>query len=321
MRRVLMFGCVLAAALATTTAFADAPGDPKAAAQALFEEGRAAVEASRFAEACPKFAESQRLDPGLGTLLWLADCYENNGQTATAWGAFKEAAAIARLRVDARQQVAIERAAALEAHLSRLTILAPSGAVLAGLDIRRDGAPVASLLWGEAVPIDPGSHTIDVRAPGKKAWSTVVDVPVESKTVQVTVPALVAESRPVVVATSVMSVTPSVSQTQRWVGLGTGALGLVALGFGTYLSFSAKATYDAAAREGHCSSSNVCDKEGTQDRKSAFDQATASTIAFVAGAVAVAGGIVLIVTAPRSPISMTITPTLRGASFSAALRW
>jgi hypothetical protein len=298
-RVCLVVSCVLATELAVATASADAP-DQKAAAQALFEEGRAAVDAGKFAEACPKFAESQRLDPGLGTLLWLADCYENNGQTATAWGAFKEAAAIARLRSDARQQVAIERAAALEAHLSRLTILAPSGAVLAGLDVRRDGLPVASLLWGEPIPVDPGPHTIDVRAPGKKEWSTVVEIPVEPSTIQVIVPALVAEKTlPPVTVVPWMPTPPPASHTQRWVGIGVGAVGLVALGFGTYASFSAKATYDNATREGHCSLTNVCDQEGARDRQRAFDEATASTITFVAGAIAVAGGIVLVVTAPH----------------------
>src|ERR1700690_2394161 len=216
-------GAVIAC-LATTSAFAGS-ADQKATAQILFEEGRAAVANGNFADACPKFAESQRIEPGLGTKLWLADCYENNGQTATAWGTFKEATAVARLRQDAREKVAHDRADALEERLSRLTIVVPTVAAISGVDVRRDGEPIAPMLWGTAVPVDPGVHAIAVRAPGKKEWSTVITVPTDPKTVQVIVPVLddAEMAPPSAILTHATALVP-VSQTQRWIGIGVGAL-------------------------------------------------------------------------------------------------
>ena len=58
--------------------------DP-AAAQALFDQGRDLMRQNKHAEACPKLAESNRLDPAIGTLFHLADCYEQSGRVASAW--------------------------------------------------------------------------------------------------------------------------------------------------------------------------------------------------------------------------------------------
>src|SRR6186713_2867899 len=122
----LRHACFIAFTAAALGFASPAFAGDKVAAESLFADGRRLLAQGKFAEACPKFAESQRLDPAIGTLLNLADCYEKVGRTASAWAAFREAAALSHHGGDAkREAVAKERAAALEAQLSTLAIAVP----------------------------------------------------------------------------------------------------------------------------------------------------------------------------------------------------
>ena len=180
----------LIAGLATPLYAEPRTGD-KTTAEALFSEGRKLMAAGKYAEACPKLEASLKLDSGVGTMLNLAECYEKNGQTASAWTEFREAISAAR---DAgskdRADLARTRAAALEPKLSRLTVVVPKGQVAT---VTRDGAQVESAAFGTPVPIDPGKHVIAASAPGKRKWSTSIDVTPAAQ-VSVDVPALADEA-------------------------------------------------------------------------------------------------------------------------------
>src|SRR5258706_8273705 len=120
----------------------------KATSEALFGDGRRLMSQGNYAQACPKFEASLKLDPGVGAMLNLADCYEKNGQTASAWAEFREAGSAARAAGSKdREDLARSRAAALEPKLSRLTIKAGNKAV----QVKRDGSPVEAAALGRAM--------------------------------------------------------------------------------------------------------------------------------------------------------------------------
>ncbi len=309
--RIIALAAVLAACAGARDARAQSGAD-KAAAEDLFRAAKSLADAGNHAGACPKFELSQRLDPGIGTLLYLADCYEKTGRYASAWATFLEAAAAARAAGQAdREQLARELAGALEPKLSKLAIVVEATSDVPGLQVTRDGAPVDRGLWGIASPVDAGPRRIEAKAPGKLTWSSVVDVK-GTQPVSVSVPPLAdapvtpagPAPAPVAATAPAGAVTPAPAEAdrgsgQRTLGYVVGGLGVVGLGVGAVFGLQAKSKNDEA--DSHCGKDGLCDDEGVTLGEDALAAATLSTIAFGIGAAGVVGGLVLIVTAPSGP--------------------
>ncbi|HRI67388.1 MAG TPA: hypothetical protein PK156_24260, partial [Polyangium sp.] len=168
------------------------PAETRAAADALFREGRALVKQGNFAEGCAKLEGSQNLDPAPGTLLALADCFEKDGRLASAWSTWNDAVVLAKQRNDKRrQETAEKRAKQLEPKLPKLQINVASNSGVEGLVVKRNDKIVESSVFGSAIPVDPGSQTIAAAAPGHEPWSTSVDIKPEPGVTNVSVPVLV----------------------------------------------------------------------------------------------------------------------------------
>jgi serine/threonine-protein kinase len=135
------------------------------------------MEQGKFAEACPMLVESNQVDPAVGTLLYLGECYERIGQTASAWATFQAAAEAARKAAQPeREKMARDRAIALIGQLSKLAVTVGAAARVPGLEVRRDGVELREASWGIGVPVDPGEHTVTAKAPGKQDWSQKIRV-------------------------------------------------------------------------------------------------------------------------------------------------
>jgi hypothetical protein len=249
------------------SASADA-SDP-AFAQSLFNEGRRLMTEGKVAEACPKFAESQRLDPGGGTVLNLALCHEKEGRTASAWSEFNEALSLAiRDRRPERETLSRQHIADLEPKLSRLTVNVASRADK--LEIKLDGVVLREAAWGSANPVDPGSHVVTANGPAKKPFNaTVVLGAAEAKAV--VVPALEDDPQAATVADA-NRVTPGLepngepvaptttSSSGKTIGYLLIAGGVTGLGVGTIFGLQAVSKHRASTREcpgGSCTANGV----------------------------------------------------------------
>lgn len=147
-----------------------------------------------YAEACPKFEESNRLDPSAGTLLNLGKCMEALGKTASAWVIYKQAITVGKTKGQQRHvDAANEYIAELEPKLVKLVVESDAG--VAGLAITRTDADgrrvdVGAAALGVEVAVDPSIYRVQANAPGFDAWAAVADVRKPGATVRVVVPPL-----------------------------------------------------------------------------------------------------------------------------------
>jgi hypothetical protein len=304
-------GSSLIAALAVALSASAARGqDQAAAAEALFKEGRELASHGRFEEACPKFAASQKLDPGYGTLYNLGECLARIGKTASAWAALQEAAALAKTTgQEEREAKALRAAAAVEPKLERLTVVVRSPPP--GLVVKRDGAVLDAAAWGSALPVDPGRHLVEAGAPGKKPFSGTILAGGPGTSVTLEIPVLEDAPPPVPTAPGVRPV-PDGGAGRRIAAYVTGGLGVAGLAVGAAMGASAKSKWDEAQTK-DCRTSTLCSTAGVNLVSGAKTAADVSTAAFVGGGVLLATGVVLLVTAlppSRATAKLTILPVL-----------
>jgi hypothetical protein len=292
----------------------------RAAAVALFDEGRKLKAEGKLAEACPKLEQSQRMDPGVGTLFHLSDCYERQGRTASAWVGFREVASEAKAaKREEQERVARERAAALEPKLTRLVIEVDPAAP-PGIVVRRDGAPVAKELWGSKLPVDPGETRVEASAEGYEAFSSKSRVEGRRPGRHHPHPRL-DEARRRAAAPRRASARDSSARGACRPGRSSGERTRPpwARGFGGRVDAWHGGFDRRRSRRGgpggrhvprprgqvhlrrqrsHCDDAGQCDQTGVDLRSDAVDQGNLATIVFIGGGVLAATGVVLWATAP-----------------------
>ena len=303
MKRGRIAASVAVAALIVAALGSTARADDRAQADRLFEEGKALVERGHYAEACRDFEASAAVDPGIGTRLWLADCYESLGRYASARLVFQTVAADAQRAHDKRAAVADERARALDRRVAFYVVRA--GGSVPGEIVECDGTPFRPA--DGPLAVDPGRHVLVAHAPAHDVWETSFTA-AAGTTSDIGIPALRAQlevtpARPEATpARPVPAVEPPRWKTWAFVSGGAGVAALVASGVLTGLAVH---DHDDSMHLG-CTPSQ-CSQIAHDDEDRARSEGNAATGTVVTGAVLVAAGITMYILAPstRTPVATT----------------
>jgi hypothetical protein len=293
------------------------------AAEALFDQGRAALAAGDLDTACARFRASDLIDPAAGTKANLADCEEKRGRVATAWEAYR--AALAKLPPgDSRGTVIQERIAKLEARLPKLVLTLGAGAPKEST-VREGEATIGmAATYSVPLPLDPGVHHLVVAAPGRAAKPLDVTL-VEGKTTNLAVePGAVASAVPPPGAPNAEPLAPAPRGTESrspgpWIVGGIGVAGLIVGGVTGGLVLSNKSTVNA-----HCTNGPppTCRDQMGMDAASAVRTlGPVSTVGLVVGAAGVAGAAIWLGIRGTPKASVGVTSVRTGAGLRLQGSW
>jgi hypothetical protein len=199
---------------------------------------------------------------------------------------------------DKRVSYAQTRLAALEKTLFRVVIEVADPP--ADLVVRLDGQPLGREALGTPLPVNPGERTIEAQAAGRQSWSrklAVPKTPVRSASRSPRWPLWPrpwrrprrrgAPASPPPRRTVDVTDVEQARRSRRMLALGVGGAGVVAVGVGAI--FGVKAMNKNDDSKPHCQQ-NVCDPAGVQLNHDAKSAATASTVLFGVGLVALGAG-------------------------------
>jgi hypothetical protein len=301
--------CLAAPALASDPSVAD-----KSLAQSLFDEGRRLMDAGRYSEACPRFADSERLDPGGGTILNLALCYERSGRLALAYATYNDALSLAiQEHRPEREAFARERIAALAPRLPHLTVRVSAAD---GARVSLDGSDLPPSAWGVLVPVDPGRHTIEATARGREPFETAVTLAEgEKREVSIELPQ-VAASPPQPLGEVRERPLPREGTARSPAFYVLGGLGLASLGASAVTGFMALQAHQAVEQKCDVSHGVCTDPTGIDDAQRARTMAWVSTWTLAGGAL----GVLLAVSVPMQHY-VIVSPEPRGASLTFQGTW
>lgn len=264
-----VFGALLALLATVNVARAET-----GAAEALFRAGRDAAKQGDHAVACAKFAESERLEPAVGTELNLALCEEQLQHLLVAWRLFR--LVIDKLpEGDTRLALARRHFSELDARVPRVTLKATG--LPPGTQIRQGNTRLSYSSLGVAIPVDLGEVEFVVTAPGRLDRSYRIVLAERARETLFIEPGHIVRRKAVAPADATAR-GPVSLRTFGVLGMGLGAALISVGGVAGLAVLNAK---DTVERE--CDAGGACSAGGVAAAERGQTFSVVSTVSFAAG--------------------------------------
>jgi hypothetical protein len=265
------------------------------AARELFRLGTEDADAGRYAEGLEKFKRVAAVKETAAVRFNLARCEEALGKTGAALADFELAAREGHEDPKASDVATLagQRADALRPRVPRLTVVAPSP-VPEGTSVSLDGGKLANGALGVALPVDPGPHVVDAKAPGSPPFHAEVTLAEgDAKRIEVSLARALDSSRGDSGADK-----GGASSRSTWGWLTLAAGGALAVGSVVFLVLhdNAVSTLDSDCPGQRCPSAQESQIDGTASNARTYEGLSIGLVA--ASAIAVGAGVVLFATAP-----------------------
>jgi hypothetical protein len=311
-RGTTTFGVLAAGLLIAPLARA---GDPDKA-DALFRQGRAALERGQYVRACELLKKSLDEDPAAtGTLLNLAYCHQVSGKLWQAYVEYREAASTATSTE--RREFATKQMQTVVERLPRIAL--QLGDERGTRVVCEDGTTIDDPT--RPFPLEPGRRVVTLVAPNGAKRELTIDVPARAGIVAVIVtpggvttapaspeprtevPAAATKPPPMPPADTPRSPSSTSSpnaeddgSSRRTWAVAITTLGVAGLAAGTYFGVESLSIRDSACPQRACSAAGLERIQG-----SATTTAILSTILLGVGVAGAIGGITLFVLPGKSP--------------------
>jgi hypothetical protein len=291
---LVAMGLALGATLCATAQAADS-----ASALEELRAGYSLKQAGKCTDAIAHFARSFQLDPTAMAALNLSDCEQQAGDLVAAQTHAAQGGELARRQKNEElAAVADKQLATIEPRLPRLAVKLTAGG--SECTVSRDGTALPASSIGASLAVNPGAHAILVTCPGHTDGHFDVTV-AEGEHAEAAVSPGPAATVPTPVASpGEVPMEPS-HETRAHGGIKVGPLvvmGIGAAGLAVGLPTGLAANSKHATLIADCTAQGACPPTERDDIDSFRTLRTVSTVAYIAGAAAVAGGFVWWFVAP-----------------------